>query len=61
MFQNPVTQQQLARELDREKALLIWQDQQALHQTESVLDVLVRRLKQLIGSRPLQPLARGAS
>lgn len=60
MFQNPVIQHQLARELDREKAM-IWQDQQVLPPTESVLDSLVRRLKQLLGSRPLQPLARGAS
>ncbi len=60
MFQNPVIQHQLARELDREKAM-IWQDQQTLPPAESVLDSLVRRLKQLIGNRPLQPLARGAS
>lgn len=60
MFQNPVIQQQLARELDREKHA-IWQDQQALPPTESVLDSVVRRLKQLVGRRPLQPLARGAS
>jgi hypothetical protein len=60
MFQNPVIQQQLARELDREKAA-IWQNQQALPPTESVLDSVVRRLKQLIGTRPLQPLARGSA
>ena len=60
MYQSPVIQQQLARELDREKAA-IWQDRQALPQTESVLDSVVRRLKQLISARPLQPLARGAS
>ena len=60
MFQNPVIQQQLARELDREKAS-IWQNRQALQPTESVLDSVVRRLKQLVNSRPLQPLARGAS
>ncbi len=60
MFQNPVIQQQLARELDREKAM-IWQDQQVLPPTESVLDSLVRRLRQLIGTRPLQPLAREAA
>jgi hypothetical protein len=60
MFQTPVIQQQLARELDREKAA-IWQDQQALPPTESVLDSVVRRLRKLIGTRPLQPLARGAS
>lgn len=60
MFQNPVIQQQLARELDREKAPA-WQAQQVLPATESVLDSVVRRLRQLIGTRPLQPLARAAS
>ncbi len=60
MYQHPVIQQQLARELDREKAAL-WHDRPVLPPTESVLDSIVRRLKQLIGSRPLQPLARDAS
>ena len=60
MYQNPVIQQELARELDREKTTM-WQDRQALPQTESVLDSVVRRLKQLINARPLQTLARGAS
>ncbi len=60
MFQNPIIQLQLARELDREKAMF-WQDQQVLPPTESVLDSLLRRLKQLIGTRPLQPLAREAA
>lgn len=57
MFQNPVSQQQLARELDREKAA-IWRDRRALPQSESVLDSLVRRLRQMIGTKPLQPLTR---
>ena len=60
MYQNPVILQQLARELDQQKGA-IWQNSQALPQTESVLDALVRRLKQLISTRPMQPLARGAS
>ena len=60
MFQNPVIQQQLARELDREKAQ-IWQDQAVLAPTESVLDSVLRRLRQLIAHRPLQPLARGSA
>ncbi|TXG87103.1 MAG: hypothetical protein E6R14_01925 [Thermomicrobiales bacterium] len=57
MFQNPVIQLQVGRELDREKAT-IWQDQHAIPQSESVIDALLRRLKQLIGARPLQPLTR---
>lgn len=57
MFQNPVIQQQVGRELDREKAA-VWRDRHAIPQTESVIDALLRRLKQLIGSRPLQPLTR---
>ena len=60
MYQNPVIQQQLARELDRDKTA-IWQNRQALPPTESVLDSVVRRLKELVGARPLQPLVRGAS
>jgi hypothetical protein len=39
----------------------IEQEQTAPQPVESVLDSIVRRLRQLIGSRPLQPLARGAS
>jgi outer membrane protein TolC len=57
MFQNPVSQQQLASELDREKAA-IWRDRRALPQSESVLDSLVRRLRQMIGTKPMQPLTR---
>jgi hypothetical protein len=60
MYQNPATQLQLGRELDRERATL-WLDRPVLPPTESVLDAVVRRLKQLIGTRPLQPLARGAA
>ena len=60
MYQNPVIQQQLARELDRQRAT-VWQNCQAHPQTESVLDSVVRRLKQIINVRPLQPLARNAA
>lgn len=60
MFQNPAIQLQLARELDQAKATQ-WQTQIAPPPVESVLDAIVRRLRQLIGSKPMQPLARGAS
>jgi hypothetical protein len=60
MFQSPAIQLQLARERDRVSAA-IEQEQTAPQPVESVLDSIVRRLRQLIGSRPLQPLARGAS
>lgn len=60
MYQNPVIQQQLARELDLQRAA-VWQNCQAYPQTESVLDLVVRRLKELINTRPLQPLARNAA
>ena len=60
MYQNPVLQLQLARELDRCKAVER-ATQNEYQQVESVLDAIVRRLRQLIGRRPLQPLARGAS
>ena len=60
MYQNPVLQLQLAQELDRCKAVE-QAAQKESQQVESVLDAIVRRLKQLISRRPLQPLARGAS
>ena len=60
MFQNPATQLQLARELDSARLAQL-HAQSAPKPTESVLDALIRRLRQLVGSRPLQPLARGAS
>lgn len=59
MFQNPVIQNQLARELDRAPSP-IRRDQHALPATESVLDAVIRRLRELVNSRPLQPAA-GAS
>ena len=60
MFQKPVLQQQLARELDRFPAVER-KTQIDPQPTESVLDAVVRRLRQLTNTRPLQPLARGAS
>ncbi len=60
MFQNPAIQLQLARERERAQAA-VRQTQIAPQPVESVLDSIVRRLRELIGSRPLQPLARSAS
>ena len=60
MFQNPATQLQLARELDSARLAQL-RAGAAAPPTESVLDAVVRRLRQLVGARPLQPLARGAS
>jgi hypothetical protein len=58
MFQTPAIQLQLARERDRDRTA---QTHIEPPPTESVLDSIVRRLRKLIGTRPLQPLARGAS
>ena len=60
MYQNPAIQLQLARERERAQTATR-QTQIAPQPVESVLDAIVRRLRQLIGSRPLQPLARGAA
>jgi hypothetical protein len=60
MYQNPTTQLQLARQIEAERQAK-WLIQIDPQPVESVLDSIVRRLKQLIGTRPLQPLARGAS
>lgn len=60
MFQNPVMQLQLARELDRCKVVELKAHIEP-QLSESVLDSIVRRLKQAINLRPMQPLARGAS
>lgn len=61
MFQSPATQLQLAHERERSLAAAIIETQIEPRPVESVLDSLVRRLRQLVGRRPLQPLARGAS
>ncbi len=60
MFQSPVLQLALGRELDRAK-LAAAEAQIDPQPVESVLDSIVRRLRQLIGTKPMQPLARGAS
>jgi hypothetical protein len=60
MFQPPATQLQLGRQIDAERQAT-WHTQIEPPPVESVLDAIVRRLRQLIGRRPLQPLARGAS
>jgi hypothetical protein len=60
MFQNPVLQLQLARELDRFQPVERTAQSDA-QLVESVLDAIVRRLRQLVGTRPMQPLVRGAS
>lgn len=60
MYQNPVTQLHLARELDRFAAQQT-QIQIDPQPRESVLDAIVRRLRQLINTKPMKPLTRGTS
>ena len=61
MFQSPATQLQLAREVERDHQAELLKMQAEPNETESVLDSLVRRLKQLMSTQPLQPLRSEAS
>ncbi|MCA9858115.1 MAG: hypothetical protein KC438_00265 [Thermomicrobiales bacterium] len=63
MFQSPALQQQLAREIGASKTAHSMQPapEPAPEPTESMLDSLVRRLRRLIETRLLKPLASEAS
>jgi hypothetical protein len=60
MYQNPAIQLQLAREREHVQTVAR-QTRIEPRPVESVLDSIVRRLRQLVGRRPLQPLVRGAA